>query len=271
MRYPKLLILVFLCAPAPSGAADYPPADVAHLVARLNNQRLSASCTGSVAPAAAVLTAGMSAEGLKPGAVQAQLEKQLAALEELVGTHRGTLRRLELLRGVRGLDETNQKAPYVVLQRLEIELPLSAPLDDVLERLLLLGIDRFGSDMGLDWSGRAPRLVAVYRFDRLEEQLRAVHAGCRSQAFRSWCEEHSAELPVSVRPGCSDILEQLGGWFRDEALPLNGLRVVEADGRSRAQGVTWPSGTRWEEIRSGGPEPVELHGVFNTTFELRPR
>ncbi len=77
------------------------------VVTRLNGQRLSAECRASIRPAATVITAGMSAEGIKPAGVQEQLDRQLAAVEELVKGHQGTLRRLERLRAVEAMAATN--------------------------------------------------------------------------------------------------------------------------------------------------------------------
>ena len=276
MRCPRLLALVCLWAAAgldqASGAQEmvYPPADVVEVVTRLNGQRLSAECRASIRPMATVIVAGMSAEGIKPAGVQEQLDRQLAAVEELVKGHQGTLRRLERLRAVRSPAEQVQKAPFVALQRLEIELPVAAPLDAILDKLLLLGVDRFGSEIRLDEADRGAKLVALYRFDRLEEQLQDIQDGCRREAFRLWCEQ--ARSPATSRADCPDLLELLKGYFHDEALRLDGLRVLDTDGRVRSQGITWPaSGMRWGDVRVGSPDPVELSGQFMTAFDLRPR
>jgi hypothetical protein len=253
--------------PAPAAnPAGYPPADVIEIVARLNGQRLSVDCRGSITPAAAVISAGMTAEGLKPADVQQQLERQLAAVEELAHRHGGIVRRLERLRAVRGPGEPAQPAPFVVLQRLEIELPLSAPIDAVLDGLLPLGVDRFGNEMRLEDAGRGAKLVALYRFDHLDERLRDIQAECRKQGFRQWCEQHSSQ------DGCADILDALAGYFHDDGLRLDGLRMIDSYGSVSLQSLNWPSpGMRLEDIRVGSPEPVELSGTFFMQFDLRPR
>jgi hypothetical protein len=277
-RLLRLALPAGLCALAVAGPAlgadgdGYAPAEVVAVVARLNGQRLSGSCRGSLVPAAAVIAAGVPAEGLKPAEVQEELEKQLAAIEKLVAEHQGTVRRLERLRAVRGAGEQAQKSPFVALQRLEIELPVTAPLDEILDRLLLLGVDRFGGDLRLDGFDGGAKLVALYRFDRLPERLREISDRCRQDAFRAWCEQRPNLPGAAAQAGCPALLALLKDYFRNEAFQLNGLRVVDAEGGVRIQTLSWPSsGTVWEAIRVGSPDPVELSGDFSTTFELRPR
>ncbi len=261
------------------GEALYPPADIVEIVARINGQRLSVACRGTVAPSAAVVAVGMTAEGLKPADVQQQLDRQLAAVDELAKGHGGTVRRLERLRAVRGLEAPGQsdpKAPFVVLQRLEIELPIAAPIDEILDRLLLLGVDRFGNEMKLEDQVRGAKLVALYRFDGLGERLQGILAECRKQGYRSWCDQRSSQISsqvgAQVRESCVGILEGLDDYFRDDGLRLDGLRTIDPYGGVQVQSLVWPSpGMRVDDIRVGSSEPVELTGTLYLQLDLRPR
>lgn len=266
---------------SPAAAGDTPanpatPADIVEVVARLNGQRLLGECHARLVPAAALIMAGVPAEGLKPATVQEQLDRQIAAIDKLIAEHHGTVRHLERLRALRGnAGEQAQKAPFMALQRLAIELPVTAPLDAILDKLLLLGVDRFGSDLRLDGGGGGARLAVLYRFDRLPERVEEIRDQCRQEAFRAWCEQRpevSGSAGALRGAACPALLLSLKDYFRNESFRLNGLSAVTSDGRVSPQSLSLPAqATAWEEIRAGSPDPVEVSGDFATTFELRPR
>jgi len=258
----------FAAGPALEG---YTPSDIVAVVARLNGQRLLAECHARLVPAAALIAAGVPAEGLKPAAVQEQLDRQVAAIDKLIAEHHGTVRHLERLRALRGnAGEPAQKAPFMALQRLAIELPVTAPLDAILDKLLLLGVDRFGSDIRLDGGGGGARLAVLYRFDRLPERVAEIRDQCRQEAFRAWCEQRADSAGALRGAACPALLLALKDYFRNESFRLNGLSLMAGDGRVSPQSLSWPAqGSVWEEIRAGSPDPVEVSGDFSTTFELR--
>jgi hypothetical protein len=95
----------------------------------------------------AVIAGGVAIQGLKPLDTSADLDKQMAAIAKYVEENRGKLILLERVRTLKnpppnGTSDTAQ--PFEIIQRLHVELPVSAPVDVILQRLLELGLDRFG-------------------------------------------------------------------------------------------------------------------------------
>src|SRR3984957_16811054 len=109
--------------------------------------QLFGSCTGETAPSIAIIAGGVAVQGLKPLDTSADLDKQMAAIAKYVEENHGKLLLLERIRTLRnpapnGSSDTGP--PFEIVQRLHVELPVSAPVDAVLQRLLELGLDRFG-------------------------------------------------------------------------------------------------------------------------------
>ena len=86
-------------------------------------------------------------QGIKPLDAADNLDKQLDAIRKYVEENHGKLILLERVRTLKnpapnGSSDTAQ--PFEIVQRLHVELPVSAPVDAVLQHLLELGLDRFG-------------------------------------------------------------------------------------------------------------------------------
>src|SRR6266481_4860398 len=108
--------------------------------------QLFGSCTGEIAPSRAIIAGGVAVQGLKPLDTSADLDKQMAAIAKYVEENHGKLILLERVRTVKnpppnGSSDPGQ--PFEIVQRLHVELPVSAPVDAILQRLLELGLDRF--------------------------------------------------------------------------------------------------------------------------------
>jgi hypothetical protein len=242
--------------------------EVLAAAAALEGQRLLASCERRLTPVAAVIAAGVTAEGLEPEVVQGQLERQLTAIEAEVETHGGSLRRHQRLRGVRDRAEPGN-APFVVLQTVEIELPVAAPIDTVLGRLLVLGVDRFGGELTVDRRDTRASLVARYHFADLLADLTQLRARCREQAIASWCATRPDPPPGGSPERCAQLLAAMGPRFRDESFSVSGLHVVTADGSSRGPNWLWPPPPELANAGVVGAEPVDVTGSLAMTFRLR--
>ncbi len=159
--------------------------------ARASAPHVAHACTGEVRPDRVIIAGGMSAEAVRPTEAQARLDRQIAELRKLAAAHGGETLLLERLRAARTLRERQdarlEPPPFLMLQRLEVSLPANVDVDALLERVLQLGLDRFGSAVRVEHVETNPRIVVRYRFSALARELDALHERCREEAIRHWC------------------------------------------------------------------------------------
>jgi hypothetical protein len=145
-------------------------------------------CTGEIAPSMAVIAGGVAVQGLKPLDTSADLDKQMAAIAKYVEENHGKLILLERVRTLKnpppnGSSDTAQ--PFEIIQRLHVELPISAPVDAILQRLLELGLDRFGEAV-VAANNRREEAV-LYRVNDLDSFTLAMQQHCLADAWKTWC------------------------------------------------------------------------------------
>ncbi len=189
----SVLVLAVTCLCAASSAHAQ-----VQLVARVTQERvvprgsfpaqLFGSCTGEIAPSAAIIAGGVAVQGLKPLDTSAGLDKQMAAIAKYVEENHGKLILLERVRTLKnpapnGSSDTAQ--PFEIVQRLHVELPVSAAVDAILQHLLELGLDRFGEAV-VAANGRREEAV-LYRVTDLDSFTLAMQQRCVADAWKTWC------------------------------------------------------------------------------------
>ena len=150
-----------------------------------------ASCTVELRPAKVVILGGVSASGLKPADVAVQLDRQMDVFEHAVQEAHGTLTRLERVRTIvtsRGPNEA-RTSNFELVQRVRAEFSADAPVDSILNQLLLIGLDRFGESIENN-SGRQTSLPVRYTFGDFSGDMQAFRDKCRAQAEKQFCDEH---------------------------------------------------------------------------------
>jgi hypothetical protein len=155
--------------------------------------QLYGSCTGEVAPTVAIIAGGVAVYGIKPVDAADNLDKQLDAIRKYVEENHGKLVLLERVRTLKnpafnGSSDTGP--PFEIVQRLHVELPVSAPVDAVLQRLLELGLDRFGETV-LATNNRREEAV-LFRIGNLDSALHEMQNRCIGDAWKNWCATDSA-------------------------------------------------------------------------------
>ena len=204
-----LLAVTFLCAASPSHAQEKPKRTAASTPATLLTRatplqitqgplfaQLYGSCTGEVTPTVAIIAGGVAVQGIKPLDAADNLDKQLDAIRKYVEENHGKLILLERVRTLKnpapnGSSDTAQ--PFEIVQRLHVELPVSAPVDAVLQHLLELGLDRFGETV-LATNNRREEAV-LFRIGNLDSALHEMEHRCIEDAWKKWC---AADEPITV-------------------------------------------------------------------------
>ena len=179
-----------------------------------------------LAPSVAIIAGGVAVQGLKPLDTSADLDKQMAAIAKYVEENHGKLILLECVRTVKnpppnGSSDTAQ--PLEIIQRLHVELPVSAPVDVILQRLLELGLDRFGEAV-VAANGRREEAV-LYRVTDVDSFTHALEQRCIADAWKTWC---STAAPKDGKTGepPSDLENFTFNARSDEQVLMPGVAVT---------------------------------------------
>jgi hypothetical protein len=140
----------------------------------------------------AIIAGGVAVYGIKPLDAADNLDKQLDAIRKYVEENRGKLVLLERVRTLKNpaFNGSDTGQPFEIVQRLHVELPLSAPVDAILQRLLELGLDRFGETV-LAMNNRREEAV-FFRIGNLDSALHEMEHRCTEDAWKKWCATDAA-------------------------------------------------------------------------------
>jgi len=202
--YPLVARLVFIAIVAglTSPAAAQTPAARARLGLDTGQFfELAGTCALDLTPVKAVIVGGVAAGALKPAEALEQLEKQLEAIRAHVEGQGGHLRLLERVRTLRTPSPraSDREPPFVVVQRLRAEFVASAPVDTILQRMIELGLDRFGDNVLAD-SGSRRDTVIRFTIGDLGAKLSDLQQRCTVAAWQSWCATSAAAGTCPAQP-----------------------------------------------------------------------
>lgn len=242
-----------------------PDAAMRALVVRQSGptHHLTAECTGKARPDRAVIAGAMTADAASPTDAQAQLDGKLAELRKYVHGENG---RLDLLERVRAAGTTTgvrnsrgrEVLPFLALQRLEIEFPATIDVDAAFERVLHLGMDRFGSNIRVDRVDRNRRVVVRYRFSALREELDRIHGRCRVEATARWCSAEGMDHAVCALPA-----GERDARVKTRALNLRTQQLLNERGGVSSYYLNYPwRSEQIERIEPVGNVAVEFRGTL---------
>jgi hypothetical protein len=143
-----------------------------------------------VRPAKVFILGGVTATGLKPVDVSAQLDRQMEAFDRAVQQAHGVLVRLERVRAFstrRGPNEAGG-ATLEIVQRIRAEFDAATAVDSVLNQLLLIGLDRFGDTLDTN-SGR--QMPVRYVFRDFNADMQSLRDKCRAEAEKQFCDQRA--------------------------------------------------------------------------------
>jgi hypothetical protein len=172
-----------------------------------------------MSPDQAVVVGGVSSSALKPTDAINQLEKQLAAMKDYVTQQHGDVQLLERVRTLKtpqpGREDTD--LPFQVVQRLQVTFPANAPVDPILDKLIGLGLDRFGENI-LNNYGNRREAVVRFRVSNFEAKMKDFQQQCTADAWKQWCaSQASGEDCRSLTPP-SDLDLQMFNLHSQETL-----------------------------------------------------
>jgi hypothetical protein len=226
------LVLAATCLCAASSAHAQEQAAIGINQARLIPRgsipaQLFGSCTGEIAPSMAIIAGGVAVQGLKPLDTSADLDKQMAAIAKYVEENHGKLILLERVRTLKNpapYGSSDPGQPFEIIQRLHVELPVSAPIDAILQRLLELGLDRFGETV-LSANGHREEAV-LYRVTDLDSFTHAMQQRCVADAWKTWCSTTAAKDACKATDPPSDLENLTFNARSDEQVLIPGVAAT---------------------------------------------
>jgi hypothetical protein len=219
-----------LCAASSARAQEQPSVGIptGRMVPRGSfPAQLFGSCTGEIAPSMAVIAGGVAVQGLKPLDTSADLDKQMSAIAKYVDENHGKLILLERVRTLKnpppnGSSDTAQ--PFEIIQRLHVELPISAPVDVILQRLLEFGLDRFGEAV-VAANNRREEAV-LYRITDVDSFTQAMQQRCVADAWKTWCSTAAAKDACKTADPPPDLENLTFNARSDEQILMPGVVVT---------------------------------------------
>ena len=228
--------------------------------------QMAGTCSIEVRPDAAVIVGGVAAGGLLPIEAVDKLEKQLALVRGYLDSNRGQLQLLERVRTLRNSPARPQDAepPFQVVQRLRAELPVNAPIDQILQRLIELGLDRFGDDV-LNTGGSRREPVVRFVIRDLDAKLNDLQQSCAAAAWKAWClaTPDAGGICAGDRPPAALQVQNFNVQSEDKVLRPDGGVNYWRFNVSRGQ----RSGERPELL---GNVPLRLTGNLYAVYRREP-
>jgi hypothetical protein len=169
---------------------------------------ITGDCEAELRPATAVVSGGVAVSALKPSSAVGQLDKQMALIRDYAQQNRGKLKELERVRMVHTEGSVNgqpRDPSFQLAQRIRAEFPADAPMESILERLMELGLDRFGNNMSPAES-RQSIVVIHYEIANFDEQLKQIRDRCTVEAWKHWCVSAGAKS-LSCKSGDPESLQ----------------------------------------------------------------
>lgn len=188
---------------------------------------ITGDCEAELRPATAVVSGGVAVSALKPSSAVGQLDKQMALIRDYAQRNRGKLKELERVRMVHTEGSVNgqpRDPSFQLAQRIRAEFPADAPMESILERLMELGLDRFGDNMSPAES-RQSIVVIHYEIANFDEQLKQIRDRCTVEAWKHWC----------VTAGAKSLSCKSGD---PESLQLQSLTLRSTEKLMRGEGPT---------------------------------
>jgi hypothetical protein len=235
--------------------------------------QLQFNCTDTIKPTTVVISGAITAKSVRPKDGSDQIDKQVAALQSFAQSKGGRVVQLERLRAARNPDAQRSEKreadtlPFLQMQKVEIELPIAVDIDDALERVLKLGVDRYGKDArveGYDQS-REFRNLTSYRIGDLGAKLARMAEQCVDTEIKRVCSAQMAKT-------CANAID----WRSINARALDvatayGTRSDKALRIARGAGAQAASDAAGEderlELLSTSAVRIRIQGyatVFNT-------
>ena len=150
--------------------------------------QLSGTCTMDVSPDQALIVGGrfqLRFAGRKTPSRNSTSSS--ASMRGYFSEKHGELLLMERVRTLKNPQpgREDNEPPFQVVQRLQVKLPANAPVDAILQKLIELGLDRFGDNV-MNVSNRREAVIR-FRVSDLDAKLKDMQQRCTAGAWKQFC------------------------------------------------------------------------------------
>lgn len=224
----------------------------------LERQMFSGACTAAISPDQIVVAAGFSAKGLKATEVGMRLDQTAKLISRKAEQLGGKAVLKDRLRGAQTMtlrSDNAEQAPYIAVQLVDIEFPVTTEIERAVDALIPLGLDRFGRDIQIEPSSSSQAFV----FYRMQDPIKAaekIFDTCKRVVLAQGC-------LTAVQPMCELPAEKVLQCAR---IDYGSLYAETHNGRNRTTiGIEYP--TRGPKpLESGGKGSLQFTGQANFSF-----
>jgi hypothetical protein len=214
---------------------------------------ITGDCEAELKPALAVISGGVAVTALKPTDAANQLDKQLDVIRGYVQQKQGKLKDLERVRMMHTEGSYNgqpRDPSFQLAQRFRAEFAADAPVDQILDHLMELGMDRFGDNMSMPES-RQNIVVVHFEIQNFDGQIDQIRERCTAQAWKHWCGSSGVKNPECSTAEPPESLQV-------QSLNLHSTEKLMRDGSSDYLRMGWSMYQPQQQIN-----PPELLGNVN--------
>lgn len=259
-----LLLLSMIFASTQTSAKDvasqFPAHSTDNQIMRTapERQTFSGACTAAISPDQIVVAAGFSAKGLKATEVGMRLDQTAKLISRKAEQLGGKAVLKDRLRGAQTMtlrSDNAEQAPYIAVQLVDIEFPVTTEIERAVDALIPLGLDRFGRDIQIEPSSSSQAFV----FYRVQDPIKAaekIFDTCKRVVLAQGC-------LTAVQPMCELPAEKVLQCAR---IDYGSLYAETHNGRNRTTiGIEYP--TRGPKpLESGGKGSLQFTGQTNFSF-----
>lgn len=233
-------------------AADSAPQE-AQMYPRPAYFQFGGSCSTEVSPDQAVIVGGVSSAGLKPTEAVEQLDKQLDLMRKYIAEKHGELELMERVRTVKNPPQNREASDtgFEVVQRLQAKFPANAPVDEILQKMIELGFDRYGDNVLNSFNRR--EAVIRFRVSGFDAKMKDFQQQCTANAWKQWCSSPQASTECKSQTAPADLQLDLFSVHSKEAF-------VRPDGGNAPWQLT---ATRSQHMN----DPADLLGEMTVHLE----
>jgi len=169
-------------------------------------------CSYDFIPDVAIIKAGIALEGMKPTKARDELAKRLKQLKSYIADIKGaTVVTKGTIRATNGTIRHPKEmvGKYILGEKIDILVPLSTDIDELLENLQSLGVNKIGNDWhsGRNYSGVRP--LVLYSSNNFEETMETIIKDCKKETWENWCKYRTGQHMAYCRVKFSEIEENL--------------------------------------------------------------
>jgi len=173
-------------------------------------QMFSGSCTAAISPDQIVVATGYSAKGLKATEVGMRLDQTAKLISRKAEQLGGKAVLKDRLRGAQTMtlrSDNAEQSPYIAVQLVDIEFPVTTEIERAVDALIPLGLDRFGRDIQIEPSSSAQAFV-FYRVQDPVNAAEKIFDTCKRVVLAQGClvtKQPMCELPAEKVLQCARI------------------------------------------------------------------